>query len=469
MSINWNSIVKAYDVRGLVGVDLTVEVVEAIAAAFVDVIGLAGEDVVIGQDMRLSSPEFADAFAAGVTSRGANVLSLGLCSTDECYFVSGQRNVASAMFTASHNSSSYNGIKLSRAGASAISLETGLADIRDLAARYLEHGFQTADQPGKVQSHSSLREYAGFLRQMVDLSNIRPLRIVVDAANAMGGHTTPAVLANAVGLGELPIEIIELYFDLDGSFPNHDPNPLDAKNLADLQGAVLAHGADLGIAFDGDADRCFVIDELGQLVSPSTIASIVAVREIQRSQARGEEQPKVLYGHLTSRQFAQAVLANGGSVDRTRVGHSYIKTQMAQTGAVFGAEHSAHYYFRDFWFADSGMLAAMHVMKALGSAEKTMSELSASYPSYPNSGEINRVVEDSKALIARVESIFAEREAIIEVFDGLTVSSTPTDGDWWWFNLRISNTESLLRFNAEAQSQAALNQIMGDVLGVIQS
>jgi phosphomannomutase len=469
MSINWNSIVKAYDVRGLVGIDLTAEVVEAIAAAYVDVIGLAGHNVVIGHDMRVSSPEFAAAFCAGVTARGANAIMLGLCSTDECYFASGQLNSASAMFTASHNSSAYNGIKLSRAGARAISLETGLADIRELAAEYLEHGFEAAQSPGTTSSHSPLRDYANFLRQMVDLSNIRPLRVVVDAANSMGGHTTPAVLANAAGLGRLPIEIIELYFELDGTFPNHDPNPLDAKNLVDLQAAVVLHQADLGIAFDGDADRCFVVDELGQLVSPSTIAAIVAVREIERVKAIGENEPKVLYGHLTSRRFAETALAHGAQVDRTRVGHSFIKTQMAQTNAVFGAEHSAHYYFRDFWFADSGMLAAMHVMKALGSNNQTMSALAASYPSFPSSGEINRVVQDVKAVIARVESVFAQRDAVIEAFDGLTVSSTSASGDWWWFNLRSSNTEPVLRFNAEAQSQAMLKQIMGDVLAVIQS
>jgi phosphomannomutase len=469
MSINWNSIVKAYDVRGLVGTDLTVEVVQAIAAAFVDVVGLAGKNVVIGHDMRESSPAFAAAFASGVTARGANALMLGLCSTDECYFASGKLDAASAMFTASHNPSTYNGIKLSRAGAQAISLETGLADIRDLAARYLEHGFQTADQTGSVTSHSSLGDYAKFLRQMVNLSSIRPLRIVVDAANGMGGHTTPAVLANALGLGELPLEIIELYFELDGSFPNHEANPLDPKNLVDLQAAVVSHGADLGLAFDGDADRCFVVDELGQPVSPSTIGAIVAVREIDRARALGESQPTVLYGHLTSRRFAETVLANGALADRTRVGHSFIKAQMAQTGAVFGAEHSAHYYFRDFWFADSGMLAAMHVMKALGSGSQTMSELAASYRNYPSSGEINQVVKDPKAVIARVESQFAERGASLDVFDGLTVSSAAADGQWWWFNLRSSNTEPLLRFNAEASSQTALEQLIGDVLAVIGS
>lgn len=469
MSINWNSIVKAYDVRGLVGTDLTVEVVEALAAAFVDVIGLAGKNVVIGHDMRESSPEFAAAFASGVTARGASALMLGLCSTDECYFASGQLDAASAMFTASHNPSTYNGIKLSRAGAQAISLETGLADIRDLAAKYLEHGFAKAEQAGTITSHSSLGDYAGFLRQMVDLSSIRPLRIVVDAANGMGGHTTPAVLANALGLGELPLEIIELYFELDGSFPNHEANPLDPKNLVDLQSAVVSHGADLGLAFDGDADRCFVVDELGQPVSPSTIASIVAVREIERARALGEAQPKVLFGHLTSRRFAETVLANGALADRTRVGHSFIKAQMAETGAVFGAEHSAHYYFRDFWFADSGMLAAMHVMKALGSGTHTMSELAETYRNYPSSGEINQHVDDTKAVIARVENVFAERGATLDVFDGLTISSATTDGVWWWFNLRSSNTEPLLRFNAEASSQDVLEQLMSDVFAVIRS
>ncbi|MFM5903916.1 MAG: phosphomannomutase/phosphoglucomutase [Microbacteriaceae bacterium] len=465
MTINWNSIVKAYDVRGLVGTDLNPQIVEAIAAGFVDEIGLDGQPVVIGHDMRNSSPEFAQAFARGVMARGANAVLIGLCSTDECYFASGHLNAASAMFTASHNPATYNGIKLCRPGAKAISMDTGLAGIRDRAAKYVDNGIVPAPQSGSLSHYGSLADYARFLRSMVDLSANRPLRIVVDAANGMGGHTVPAVFGTAGGLDALPIEVIPLYFELDGSFPNHEANPLDKKNLVDLQAAVKAHGADLGLAFDGDADRCFVVDELGQPVSPSTVASIVAVNEIARAKRAGEANPTVLYGHLSSRVFAETIEAAGGRSQRTKVGHSLIKKQMAETDAIFGAEHSAHYYFRDFWFADSGILAAMHVLHALGNTSGSMSELADRYKPYPGSGEVNLKVSDAAERIKACESKFADHQ--IEHFDGLTVSSRDAS-DWWWFNLRTSNTEPLLRLNAEAASQATLDRIIREVMGVIQ-
>lgn len=465
MTINWNSIVKAYDVRGLVGTDLTPQIVEAIAAGFVDEIGLAGKPVVIGHDMRSSSPEFAQAFARGVIARGANAVLIGLCSTDECYFASGHLDAASAMFTASHNPATYNGIKLCRPGAKAISIDTGLAGIRDRAAKVVEEGLVAVAQPGTLSHYGSLSDYAKFLRSMVDLSANRPLRIVVDAANGMGGHTVPAVFGTAAELEALPIAVIPLYFDLDGSFPNHEANPLDKKNLVDLQAAVIRHGADLGLAFDGDADRCFVVDERGEPVSPSTVASIVAVNEIARAKQAGEAQPMVLYGHLSSRVFAETISAAGGQSQRTKVGHSLIKKQMAETDAVFGAEHSAHYYFRDFWFADSGILAAMHVLHALGQSSGTMSELADRYKPYPGSGEVNLKVTDAADRMNACEAKFADD--LIEHFDGLTVSSRDAS-DWWWFNLRTSNTEPLLRLNAEAANQPTLDRIIREVMGVIQ-
>ncbi len=469
MTINWNSLFKSYDIRGLVGEELNAEVVAVIAAAFVDELDLAGKSVVIGHDMRQSSPEFAFAFADGATARGANAVMLGLCSTDESYFAAGHLSSASAMFTASHNPARYNGIKLCREGSQSISLETGLAAVRDRAAQYLEQGFAMHEAPGTTSEYSASAGYANHLRTLVGLEQIRPLRIVVDAANGMGGHITPAVLGTAAGLSQLPIEVIELYFELDGSFPNHEANPLDPKNLVDLQAAVVANGADLGLAFDGDADRCFVIDELGNPVSPSTVAAMVAVREIQRVKALGEAQPTVLLSHLTSRRVSELVLTNGAIVGRTRVGHSYIKAQMAEVNAVFGAEHSGHYYFRDFWFADSGMLAAMHVIKALGTVDRSMSELAGEFRNYPGSGEINLTTVDYQQCAASVEAKFAPEGVTVDRFDGVTISSGASEPNWWWFNLRISNTESLLRLNGEAASEQQLKRVIDCVLAVIQS
>ncbi|NBT46688.1 MAG: phosphomannomutase/phosphoglucomutase, partial [Actinobacteria bacterium] len=275
MTVNWDAIVKTYDVRGLVGIDLTEEVVEALAAGFVDELELTGKSVVVGHDMRDSSPIFADAFARGATKRGADVISIGLCSTDESYFASGHLNLPAAMFTASHNPANYNGIKFSRAGARGISLDTGLAAIRDRAKVYLAEGVSALEHQGKVSKQDVLADYAAYLRELVDLGQVKPMKVVVDAANGMGGLTVPAVLGIAAGLAQLPIEIVDMYFELDGTFPNHEANPLEPSNLVDLQKAVLLHNADLGLAFDGDADRCFVIDEKGQPVTPSAVAAMV--------------------------------------------------------------------------------------------------------------------------------------------------------------------------------------------------
>ena len=467
MSTNWDSLVKAYDIRGLVDIDLTEDVVRALGAAFADELALESESLVIGHDMRDSSPRFAAAFANGATARGANVIQLGLCATDQTYFVSGSLGLPSAMFTASHNPAKYNGIKLTRSEARSISLDTGLASIRDRADGYLKHGIVSASIAGSISHYDSLADYSAYLRSMVDLSSIHPLRVVIDAANGMAGHTAHAVLGEAAGLAGLPIEILPLYFDLDGTFPNHEANPLVPENLRDLQAAVVSHGADLGLAFDGDADRCFVVDERGEPVSPSTLAAIVAKLEIERARGMGETDVTVLVGHLASRMVSETVLACGARASRTKVGHSLIKAQMLEENAVFGAEHSAHYYFRDFWFADSGLLAAMHFIKALGEGAVSASALAAEYAAYPGSGEINLEVKDVTDALARVKAAFETRGQIDE-FDGLTVSNT-SEPDWWWFNLRSSNTEPLLRFNAEAASEGLLQKIISAVLPVIQS
>ena len=468
MTINWQAIFKAYDVRGLVGTELTEPVVEAIGAAFADIVELAGQSVVVGHDMRESSPGFARAFSTGARKRGANIIFIGLCSTDENYFASGHLNAASAMFTASHNPASYNGIKLSRSRARGISIDTGLGAIRDRAAELLESGIPVVQQQGSLTEWESLPAYAAHLRGLVKLDDIKPMKIVVDAGNGMGGHTVPAVIGVAAGLPSEPIEVIPLYFDLDGTFPNHEANPLEPKNLRDLQAAVLAHGADLGLAFDGDADRCFVVDENGAVVSPSIVCAIVAEREIARAKAAGETEISVIHNLLTSRIVEQTIRAGGATAIRTKVGHSLIKSEMARTNAVFGGEHSAHYYFRDFWFADSGMLAALHVLRAVADSGSTMSVLAQRFNPYFGSGEINSKVADAKAAVDRIEQRFESR-AVFDRFDGLTVSSLPGTDDWWWFNVRTSNTEPLLRLSVEASSQVTLNAILEEALIVIRS
>jgi len=464
-----NSIVKAYDVRGIVGDTLTEEMVEALAAGFVDEIGGAGKTVVIGHDMRDSSPVFAASFSRGARARGANVTNLGLCSTDMTYFASGAWNAPAAMFTASHNPAAYNGIKFSRAGAQGISLNTGLADIRDRAIKYLASGVTAVEVAGGYDEVDALADYAAYLRSLVDLSTIRSLKIVVDAGNGMGGMTVPAVLGTAAGLAPLPIEIIPMYFELDGTFPNHEANPLDPANLVDLQRAVVENGADLGLAFDGDADRCFVVDEQGQPVSPSAVSAIVAQREIDRARTAGAEEIVVIHNLISSRIVPETIIAAGATPVRTRVGHSLIKDEMARTKAVFGGEHSAHYYFKDFWGADNGMLAAMHVIAQWGHDSRPMSELAAEYTPYFASGEINSTVTDVELATNRVLGEFLER-AVVDNLDGITLTGfTQANEPFWWFSVRPSNTEPLLRLNVEAEDEQTMIAIRDEVLALIRA
>jgi phosphomannomutase len=455
---------KAYDVRGIVGETITVETVTAVGAAFVDSLNLAGQTVLVGGDMRPSSPEFCSAFAKGATRRGADVLLLDLISTDELYFASGMLNAAGVTFTASHNPAQYNGMKMTRPGAVPVSSETGLYEVQALAEQYLDRGFIPAvDKPGSIGVRDVLEEYSKFLRAQVDLSASRPLKVVVDAGNGMAGLTTPAVLGDKL-LPALPLEIVPLYFELDGTFPNHPANPLEPENLRDLQAAVVEHGADIGLAFDGDADRCFVIDEKGEPVSPSAITAMVARREIARARANGEETPVIIHNLITSRAVPELVLREGGRPVRTRVGHSFIKALMAQEGAVFGGEHSAHYYFRDFWFADTGMLAAMHVLAALGEQDGPLSELGREYEPYFSTGEVNSKVADVPAALARVRAEFENDGVSVDTLDGVTF--TASHGKWW-FNLRPSNTEPYLRLNAEAVDPETLHDLADRVLALV--
>jgi len=450
-------LVKAYDVRGVVPDQLDESIAQALGAAFVRVVG--AKAITIGYDMRPSSPSLSDAFARGATSQGADVVKIGLASTDELYFAAGFLDLPGAMFTASHNPAKYNGIKMCRAGAAPVGQDTGLSEIRELAARELaEPGsvFQDAETPGTVTERDLLTGYAAHLRSLVDLSEIRPLKVVVDAGNGMGGHTVPTVFHG------LPIDLVPMYFELDGSFPNHEANPLDPKNLVDLQKKVVEVGADIGVAFDGDADRCFVIDEKGDPVSPSSITALVAVRELAKHPGA-----TIIHNLITSHAVPEIVREHGGVPVRTRVGHSFIKQQMAEHNAVFGGEHSAHYYFADFWKADTGMLAAMHVLAALGEQPGPLSELTAEYSRYAASGEINSEVADQAGRTAAVRADFAGRPGVeIDDLDGMTVA-LPAEG--WWFNLRPSNTEPLLRLNIEARTDEEVAALRDEVLAIVRS
>ena len=440
------SIVKAYDIRGVVPDQLDESVAEAVGAAFAKLTGAA--TILTVHDMRASSGPLADAFGRGAAAQGANVLAAGLGSTDMLYYGSGDLGIPGAMVTASHNPPQYNGIKLCRAGAKPVGIETGLKDIKDLAERTLP----PAPVPGSITAVDLLPGYAEYLRKLVDISSIRPLTVAVDAGNGMAGYTVPKVFEG------LPITLIPLYFELDGTFPNHEANPIEPENLRDLQRAVTEHHADVGLAFDGDADRCFVVDERGQVVSPSALTALIATRELAR-----EPGAAVIYNLITSRAVPEIIAEHGGVPVRTRVGHSFIKAKMAETGAVFGGEHSGHFYFRDFWFADSGMLAALHTLAALGGQAKPLSRLMADYSRYHASGEINSQVADQAEATARVKQAFGSRPGVrTEELDGLTVSAAD-----WWFNLRPSNTEPLLRLNVEADSETAMAALRDEVLAMV--
>ncbi|CCG04939.1 phosphomannomutase/phosphoglucomutase [Blastococcus saxobsidens] len=449
-----SSLIKAYDVRGVVPDQWDEDVARAIGAAFAEFVlaDSGAATVVTAHDMRDSSVPLSRAFAEGVIARGIDVVEAGLGSTDLLYFAAGSLGVPGAMFTASHNPAQYNGIKMCRAGAAPIGQDSGLVTIRESAER---GSFERVpDRVGTVSARNVLAEYAAHLRSLVDLTTIRPLKVAVDAGNGMGGHTVPVVLAG------LPLEIVPLYFELDGSFPNHEANPLDPANLVDLQRAVVAHGADIGLAFDGDADRVFVIDDRGEPVSPSAITALVAVRELAKG--RGTT---IIHNLITSRAVPEIVREHGGQPVRTRVGHSFIKAEMARTDAVFGGEHSAHYYFRDFWRADTGMLAAMHVLAALGEQGRPLSELTAAYSRYAASGEINSTVADAPGRVAEVRAIFEGEDATVDELDGLTVELP----DGAWFNLRASNTEPLLRLNVEAPDEARMIELRDRVLTTVRT
>jgi len=448
------AVFKAYDIRGLVPDEINGTLARAVGSAFVQVLSAEGPvtGVVIGYDMRPSSPELAESFASGAAVHGVDVTIIGLASTDELYFASGLLDVPGAMFTASHNPAQYNGIKLCRAGAAPVGRDSGLSEIATLAAAEFDAPSVSTRAPGDIHHRDLLAQYSSYLHELVDVTEIRPLRVVVDAGNGMAGLTVPAVLA------DLPLTVVPLYFELDGTFPNHEANPIEPANLRDLQAAVLEHGADLGLAFDGDADRCFVVDEQGGVVSPSVLTALIAARELARVPGS-----TVIHNLITSRTVAEVVRENGGTPVRTRVGHSFIKQVMAETGAVFGGEHSGHFYFRDFWRADSGMLAALHTLAALGGQPQPLSVLLADYDRYAASGEVNSTVHDQAAATELVRAAFADRAGVTtDDLDGLTVSAAD-----WWFNLRPSNTEPLLRLNVEARDVDTMSALRDEILSLI--
>ncbi len=444
---SYEKIFKAYDIRGIVPDELDEQVAESVGAAFVRLTG--APSLVTVHDMRTSSRPLAEAFARGAAAQGADVIEGGLGSTDMLYYASGSLGMPGAMITASHNPAKYNGIKLCREGARPVGADTGLTELRDSAARGLPPSHGT---PGVIVQRDLLSGYAAHLKKLVDLSAIRPLKVAVDAGNGMAGHTVPKVFEG------LPLTVVPLYFELDGTFPNHEANPIEPTNLRDLQRAVIDSGADIGLAFDGDADRCFVVDERGHIVSPSVLTALIAVRELAR-----EPGAAVIHNLITSRAVPEIITEHGGTPVRTRVGHSFIKARMAETGAVFGGEHSGHFYFRDFWYADSGMLAALHVLAALGEQQAPLSEILAGYGRYVATGEINSEVADQAAATDRVRAEFASRPGVTaDELDGLTIT-----GDGWWFNLRPSNTEPLLRLNLEAGEEDTMLRLRDEVLGIV--
>ncbi|CAM3462048.1 phosphomannomutase/phosphoglucomutase [Nocardioides dubius] len=442
---NLHAIFKAYDVRGTVGDQLDEALAERIGGAFVAITG--APTVVVGYDMRPSSPGLAGAFAQGAAAAGADVVIIGLASTDQLYYASGALGHAGAMFTASHNPAAYNGIKMCRAGAAPIGMETGLAEIRDAVATV-----HRASRVGTITETDVLAGYVQHLHGLVGWGP-RQLKVVIDAGNGMAGLTAPAVFAE---MGA--VEMVPMYFELDGTFPNHEANPIEPANLVDLQKRVLAEGADIGLAFDGDADRCFLVDERGELVTPSTLTGLIAARELAR-----EPGATIIHNLITSRAVPQIVTELGGTPVRTRVGHSYIKATMAETGAIFGGEHSGHFYFRDFWKADSGMLAALHALAALSETDGTLSELLADYDRFASSGEINSTVADQSGVVEALVEAWSSRDGVqVDRLDGLTVAHED-----WWFNVRASNTEPLLRLNVEGRDDQTMAGIRDEVLAEI--
>jgi phosphomannomutase len=444
-------IIKAYDIRGLVKNEVTPDFSFSLGIAFAKFLETEREPatIVVGEDMRLSSAPLADAFSDGATSQGMDVIRIGLASTDMLYFASGKLNLPGVMFTASHNPAKYNGMKLCKSGARPIGQESGLVKIRKL----IEEGVPISNRPvGSVRKQDLLNDYVDYLLARFPRNTFkkRKLKVVIDAGNGMAGFTAPAVMQR------LNVDLTPMYFELDGDFPNHEANPIEPENLKALQKKVKKEKADIGLAFDGDADRCFLIDENGDLVNPSALTCLIAARELKANPGS-----TIIYNLISSKAVSEVITEKGGNALRSRVGHSYIKTLMAESGAVFGGEHSGHFYFEDFWGADSGMLAALYALAELMATPKSLSTLLEPYIRYVSSGEINSKVKDANKSIQLVKDKYQDNYQIDEL-DGLTVTA-----ENWWFNLRASNTEPLLRLNVEADTQKQMAEIRDTVLNLI--
>jgi phosphomannomutase len=446
-----DKIIKAYDIRGLVKDEITPDFSFSLGVAFAKFLEYEREPatIVVGEDMRPSSPLLADAFSDGVISQGMDVIRIGLASTDMLYFASGKLNLPGIMFTASHNPAKYNGMKLCKSGARPIGQETGLVKIRQL----IEQGVPISNRPiGSMRNQELLTEYVDYLLSLFPDKAFkkRKLKVVIDAGNGMAGFTAPAVMER------LNIDLIPMYFELDGNFPNHEANPIEAKNLKDLQKRVKKEKADIGLAFDGDADRCFLINEKGELVNPSALTSLIAVHQLKTKPGS-----TIIYNLISSKAVSEVIAENGGIGVRSRVGHSYIKSLMAESGAIFGGEHSGHFYFSNFWRADSGMLAALYALTELMATKNTLSELLKPFNRYVASGEINSKVKDAEKSIELIRKKYCDKYLVDEL-DGLTITA-----DNWWFNLRPSNTEPLLRLNVEADTEKEMVKIRDTVLSLI--
>ena len=446
-----DKIIKAYDIRGLVKDEITPDFSFSLGVAFAKFLEYEREPatIVVGEDMRPSSPLLADAFSDGVISQGMDVIRIGLASTDMLYFASGKLNLPGIMFTASHNPAKYNGMKLCKSGARPIGKETGLVKIRQL----IEQGVPISNRPiGSMRNQELLTEYVDYLLSLFPDKAFkkRKLKVVIDAGNGMAGFTAPAVMER------LNIDLIPMYFELDGNFPNHEANPIEAKNLKDLQKRVKKEKADIGLAFDGDADRCFLINEKGELVNPSALTSLIAVHQLKTKPGS-----TIIYNLISSKAVSEVIAENGGIGVRSRVGHSYIKSLMAESGAIFGGEHSGHFYFSNFWRADSGMLAALYALTELMDTKNTLSELLKPFNRYVASGEINSKVKNAEKSIELIRKKYCDKYLVDEL-DGLTITA-----DNWWFNLRPSNTEPLLRLNVEADTEKEMVKIRDTVLSLI--
>ena len=461
--------VGAYDIRGRIPDQLDDDVVFALGWATARTMAElhASAELVVGHDMRPSSPGFAQAFAAGIESAGSRAVLLGLCSTDQLYFASGIFALPGAMITASHNPADYNGIKICGPLAAGVSLASGLGRIKDLAPHAPAQA--TATAPGVVSDDAAAadmrRRYVERIRSLTHVDEVRNLTVVVDCGNGMAGKLLGEVFGTDAGFATVPFDVIGLFTELDGTFPNHEANPLKPENLLDVSRAVIEHGADLGLAFDGDADRCFFIDESGQTMSPSAVGALVAEREIARAQSAGRVEPVVIHNLITSRSVRATIAAAGGRAVRSPVGHSGIKTLMRSEHAVFACEHSAHFYFEEFYGADSGMLAACHLIAALAKTGEPASSLVADYDLYVQSGEINFTVADPDAVLTDFAASADDFPVnTIDELDGIGLQ-----GEDWWVNLRKSNTEPLVRLNVEASSSEHMHELTTQVSEFVES